>query len=398
MADVVLVDIQRIPFSKSRPQEPEKDAYNNARMDEAAALCIKKLVERNRFDTAEIGDVISGCALQQKEQYMMGGRMPSLLAGLPMNVSAQAIERVCCSGMSAIHQCAMEIALGYSDICIAGGMEHMTHVPLDGRFNKDVTMASPNLFEDPYLKPYNLAVNMLMGNTAENVFNITNCTREDMDRWSVDAHLKAAKAIDEGYYKDEMIPMTVEQADGTMLTIENDLCVRPDANYETFAALRPCFQKEGSVTAASSSPLNAGACYVLLMSEEKAKSLGLKPLAKIIGMGWCGVEPGLMGVGPVPAAEIALKHAGLNADEIDYWEVNEAFAIVALYAIEKLNLDPATVNVKGGGVAIGHPLSASGPRITGTLGRILQEKNAKYGVATMCGGGGQGTAVVLEKM
>ncbi len=398
MPDAVIVDMLRVPFSRSRPAQPERDAYNKQRMDEALAMVIKELIKRNKVNPEEIGDLITGCALEMREQYLMGGRTVAMLAELPVNVPAQGSERVCCSGMSALHQCAMEIMLGYSEICIASGMEHMTHVPLDARFNTDLMMVSPRFFSDPALEKYDLQVSMSMGNTAEKLWGMTDFTREQMDEWSLGSHKKAAAAIEAGFFKGEILPLEVEQEDGSILKIENDLSVRADTTLEGLLGLKPAFNPEGQITAGNSSPLNAGVSSVLLMSADKAAALGLKPLAKIISMGWAGVDPSIMGAGPVPASQKALDKIGLKPEEIDFWEINEAFSIVPMYAIQELGLDPDKINVKGGAVAIGHPLSASGPRLTGTVSRILQEKGGKYGAATMCGGGGQGTTVIVEKI
>lgn len=398
MAEVVIVDMLRVPFSRSRPNQPERDAYNKLRMDDMCAMLVERIVAKNGVKPEEIGDVITGCALQMKENYLMGGRTVVFLAGLPVTVPAQGTDRVCISGMSALHQGAMEIMLDMSDIVLACGMEHMTHVALDPRFNPDLMMANPRLFTEERLKDLDMQTAMSMGLTAEKLFSITNCTREDMDRWSLGSHLKAAKAVEEGYFDGEIVPVEVTLDSGETQVIKHDLSIRPDTTLESLAELKPAFKEGGEITAGNSSPLNAGAVALLIMGTDKAKSLGLKPLARIIGMAVAGVEPSIMGAGPVPATEKALARLGLKAEEIDAWEINEAFSVVPLYAIEKLGIDPDKVNIKGGAVAIGHPLSCSGPRITGTLARILQETGGKYGVATMCGGGGQGGTTVIERL
>ncbi|MDD5748920.1 MAG: acetyl-CoA C-acetyltransferase [Actinomycetota bacterium] len=398
MEEAVIVDFLRIPFSRSRPADPQRDAYNNLRMDEALSKVIKKIVERTNINPKEIGDVITGCSMQMREHYMMGGRTIIMLADLPVEVPAQGTDRVCISGMSGIHQGAMEIMLGYSDIVIASGMEHMTHVPMDARFNPDLMSVNPRFGTDESMKKYDLMTALSMGLTAEKLFSQTNFTRKEMDEWSVGSHQKAAAAYEEGYFADELLPMEVTDAEGNKTIVDKDLSVRPDTTLEALSQLKPAFRPDGQITAGNSSPLNAGVSSVLLMSAEKAKASGLKPLAKIISMGWAGVEPSVMGKGPVPASKKALEHAGLKPEEIDYWEINEAFSIVALYAIRELGIDPERVNVKGGAVAIGHPLGASGPRLTGTLARILKEKGGKYGAATLCGGGGQGGTVIIESV
>jgi len=398
MTDVVIVDMLRVPFSRSRPGQPERDAYNKLRMDDLCAMLVEKIVEKNKVKPEEIGDVITGCGLQMRENYLMGGRTINLLAGLPVSVPAQATERVCCSGMSALHQGTMEIMLDLADTALACGMEHMTHVALDPRFNPDLLMANPRFFTDERLKERDMQTAMSMGLTAEKLYTMTNCTREDMDKWSLGSHLKAAKAIEEGYFDGEIVPVEAEDDSGEKKTYKYDLSIRADTTMEGLAGLKPAFKEDGVITAGNSSPLNAGAVAVLIMSADKARSLGLKPLARIIGMAVAGVEPSIMGAGPVPASEKALKQVGLKAEEIDAWEINEAFSVVPLYAIEKLGIDPDKVNLKGGAVAIGHPLACSGPRITGTLARILQETRGKYGLATMCGGGGQGATTIIERV
>jgi acetyl-CoA C-acetyltransferase len=388
----------RIPFSRSRPAQPERDAYNKQRVDEALATVLKTLIARNKVNPEEIGDIITGCSLQMRENFLMGGRTIVMLAELPFSVPAQGIDRVCISGMSALHQCAMEIMLGYSDICFANGMEHMTHVPLDARFNPDLMMVSPRFWSDEALKKYELQTALSMGLTAEKLWSQTDITREEMDEWSMWSHQRAAKAVESGYFKDEILPLDVEQEDGSIMHIENDLSIRGNTDMAGLSSLKPAFTPDGQITAGNSSPLNAGCSSVLLMSAEKAKSMGLKPLAKVISMGWAGVDPSIMGAGPVPASQKALDKIGMSPKDIDYWEINEAFSIVALYAIKEFGLDPEHVNVHGGAVAIGHPLAASGPRLTGTLARILQQEGGKYGAATLCGGGGQGGTVIIEKI
>lgn len=398
MADAVIVDMLRVPFSRSRPAQPERDAYNKQRMDEALAMLINKLIERNKVDPLDIGDIITGCSLQMRENYQMGGRVVIMLAGLPFEVPGQAIDRVCISGMSATHQCAMEIMLDYSEVCFANGMEHMTHVPLDARFNTDLMQVSPRFWSDEGLKKYELQTALSMGLTAEKLWGMTDITREQMDEWSLGSHQKAAKAVADGYFAGEIVPLDVEQEDGSTMHVETDLSIRGDTTMEGLSGLKPAFNPEGQITAGNSSPLNAGASSLLLMSADKAKSMGLKPIAKIISMGWAGVDPSIMGAGPVPASKKALDKIGMAPSEIDAWEINEAFSIVPLYTIQEFKLDPDKVNIKGGAVAIGHPLAASGPRLTGTLARILQETGGKYGAATLCGGGGQGGTVIIEKL
>jgi acetyl-CoA C-acetyltransferase len=286
----------------------------------------------------------------------------------------------------------MEIQTGNSDIVIAAGLEHMTHVPMT-----DNPHFLPNLNVLKQAK-YDMTTGFVMGQTAEKLATAERkFTREEMDEFSLGSHQKAAKAVKEGYFKDELMPIEVKNPDGSTEIVDHDLSIRPDTTLEALRQLPPVFKKTGVITAGNSSPLNAGASALILMSRDKAEEYGIKPLASIKSMGWAGVEPYIMGKGNVPASQKALKQAGLEVSDIDFWEINEAFAVVALYAMDKLGIDPKKVNTKGGAVAIGHPLGASGARLVGTLARILKQNKAKYGVATLCVGGGQGTAAVIER-
>jgi acetyl-CoA C-acetyltransferase len=222
-------------------------------------------------------------------------------------------------------------------------------------------------------------------------------TKEEMDKWGVRSHQLAAKAQKEGFFKDEILPIEAEQGDGKMMVVDKDQAVRGDTTLQQMKDLKPAYRPDGNITAGNSSPLNAAATCMILMSKEVAQKKGIKPMARIKSIGFAGVDPTIMGAGPVPASKRALKAAGLQAKDIDYWEINEAFAIVPLYCIKELGLDPDRVNVMGGGLAIGHPLGATGIRLTGTLARILQAKNARYGIANACVGGGQGVATVIER-
>ncbi|MFX0102423.1 MAG: acetyl-CoA C-acyltransferase, partial [Candidatus Hodarchaeota archaeon] len=244
---------------------------------------------------------------------------------------------------------------------------------------------------------YDSKIALNMGLTAEKLFSESGLTREDIDKWSVRSHQMAEKALNEGYFKGEIFPVEGVLPDGTTKLIEQDQAIRIGATLEKTASLKPAFKEDGVITAGNASPLNAGAAFVMLASKKKAEALGKKPLATIKAMSVAGVDPTVMGKGPVPASEKVLKKAGLKASDIDFWEINEAFAVVALYSIQKLGIEPERVNVKGGAIAIGHPLGASGTRLTGTLARILNEKEGRYGIATLCVGGGQGAAILLER-
>jgi len=401
MEEAVIVDYLRSPFSRSRPREPERDVFNSLRMDDVAGMLIKKLIERTGINPEEIDDVLTGTAFPTGEQWLYGGRHITFLAGLPFNVPAQQIDRQCASSMSAIHQGAMEIMLGYSDIVLAGGVEHMTHNPMPGPgidASRIMIAPNPRLFSEPEYAKYDMMTSFNMGMTAEKLFSQTSFTREDMDRWALRSHQKAAKALEEGFFKGEIMPVEVTLPDGTKKVIDRDVSIRADTSMEALAQLQPSFKPDGAITPGNSSPLNAGATMMVLMSRKKAKKMGLKPLAKILSMGWAGVDPTIMGVGPIPASRKALKHAGLQVKDIDFWEINEAFCIVAMNAVKELGIDPDKVNVKGGATAIGHPLGATGTRLVGTLARILQLEGGKFGLATPCVGGGQGVATIIEKI
>lgn len=391
---VYLVYYKRTAFSRSRPNDPAKDVFNNIRMDEAMALLMKDAVKNTGINPKEINDAILGSALQVGENWMYGGRQPVLLAGLPVEVPAMALDRACSSSLNAITIGAMEIMTGNSDIVMAGGMEHMTHVPLN-----DNPMVQPNLkllLRPEYMK-YDMKTGFSMGLTAEKLAGVKGINREEMDQFAYESHKLAGKAQDEGYFKDEILPIEVE-INGENTIIDKDQSVRKDTTLEQMKKLPPAFRENGVITAGNSSPLNAGASLVMLMSEKKVKEYGLKPLAKLGSFGWAAVDPSIMGEGPVPASKNALKKAGLKADDIDIWEINEAFAVVVLNAMKELGIPREKVNIKGGAIAIGHPLGASGARLAGTLSRILQQSKKERGMATLCVGGGQGYSLILERV
>ncbi|WP_456468587.1 acetyl-CoA C-acetyltransferase [Archaeoglobus sp.] len=410
--EVYIVDFMRSAFSRSRPKQPERDVFNKIDMPAVAAMLVKEMISRTGIDPKEIGDIITGCTMQMKENWLYGGRVVPLLAELPVEVPSQGSERVCISGMSAMHQCAMEIALGYSDITIACGIEHMTHLPMQMDLNPHIGVSPTLMSRGDLIQKYDLMTAMSMGLTAEKLFakykDELGWTKRDLDEWGVRSHQRAAQALKEGWFRNgegyptkregEILPIEVELTDGSKKVIDVDQSIRPDTTLEAVEKLPPAFRPDGVITAGNASPLNAGATAIMLMNKKKMQEYGLEPMAKIVSLGWAGVDPSVMGEGPVPASRKALKHAGLEVKDIDYWEVNEAFAVVTLFAIKKLGLDPDRVNIKGGAIAIGHPLAASGIRITGTLARILNVEGAKYGCATLCGGGGQGGATIIENV
>jgi acetyl-CoA C-acetyltransferase len=410
MEEVYIVDFLRSAFSRSRPKEPERDVYNKIDMPAVAAMLVREMINRTNIDPKDIGDVITGCTMQMGENWLYGGRIINLLAELPIEVPAQGTERVCISGMSAMHQCVMEIMLGYSDVAIACGIEHMTHLPMQPDLNPHMGISPTLMQRADLIQKYDLMTAMSMGLTAEKLFekwkDKLGWTKRDLDEWGVRSHKLAAEALKKNYFlsgegyptkrKGEILPIEVELSDGSRKVIDVDQSIRPDTTLEAVERLPPAFKPGGVITAGNSSPLNAGASAIMLMSKKKMKEYGLEPMAKIVSIGWAGVDPSVMGEGPVPATQKALKHAKLEVKNIDFWEVNEAFAVVTLFAIKMLKIDPEKVNTRGGAIAIGHPLAASGIRITGTLARILNIENAKYGCATLCGGGGQGGATIIE--
>jgi len=279
-----------------------------------------------------------------------------------------------------------------------GGMEHMTRVPMGGPLlEKGAIAPNTRLFTDPAYKHWDMMTTMNMGFTAEKLSAQSGIAKEEMDRWAVRSHQLAAKAQKEGFFKDEILLVEAEQSDGKMMAVDKDQAVRGDTTMEQLRDLKPAYKPDGVITAGISSPLNAAATSMILMSKETAKKKGIQSMATIRSIGFAGVDPTIMGAGPIPASKKALEKAGLQVKDIDFWEINEAFAIVALNCIKELGIDPERVNVMGGGLAIGHPLGATGARLVGTLARILKTKGARYGLANACVGGGQGVATIIEK-
>jgi acetyl-CoA C-acetyltransferase len=368
------------------------------RSDALLAKILPEVIKRSGVAPEEIDDFLVGCATGVAEQWTYGGRNPLFLANLPDTIAAKFVDQQCGSAMAGIHIGFMEIAQDFADIVLVGGMEHMTRVPMGGYLtDRGAIMPNMTLFLDPKYQHWDMMTAMNMGLTAEKLFARNDYTKEDMDKWGLRSHQLAAKAQEGGFFKDEIFPIEAEQADGTTMVVDKDQAVRGDSTLEGIASLRPAFKKDGVITAGISSPLNAGATSMVLMSKETAKKKKIKPLATIRSIGFAGVDPTIMGHGPVPASQKALDKAGLKASDIDYWEINEAFCIVALNCIKELGLDPDRVNVMGGGTAIGHPLGATGVRLTGTLARILEAKGGRYGCSNACVGGGQGVATIIER-
>ena len=391
---VYLVEYKRSAFSRARPNDPDRDVFNSIRMDDVLGMLIKDIVNSSGVKTDDINDVITGCAFQTGENWLYGGRHPVFLAGLPFNVPSMSLDRACSSSLNAIAIGAMEIMTGKSEVTIAGGMEHMTHIPMANNPNLKANM---KLLLRPEYAKYNMSTAYNMGLTAEKLAGLRGISRKEMDEFSAGSHKKSAESMDKGFFRDEILPVTVE-INGEEKVIDTDQSIRRDTTIEALSKLPPSFKADGVITAGNSSPLNDGASAVMVMSEKKMKEYGLKPLARIGGFAWASVDPSIMGEGPVPATQKLLRQENLSVDDIDVWEINEAFAVVVLNAIKELGIDPSRVNIHGGAVSIGHPLGASGARLAGTLARIMNEGQKDLGVATLCVGGGQGYSMLLERV
>lgn len=397
MNEVVIAGYLRTAQSRSRPNEPARDWFYKLRADELLARLLPELIKRTGIQPEEIDDFIVGSALGVSEQWSFGGRNPIFLANLPETISSKFVDQQCGSAMAGIHIGFMEIATGFADIVMVGGMEHMTRVPMGGALREKGAIApNAHLYNDPIYSHWDLK-NAGMGLTAEKLYARSGFTKEDMDRWGARSHQLAFTAYQEGFFKDEILPIEAEQDDGKMMVVDRDQAVRDDATLEGMRDLKPAYKPDGVITAGNSSPLNAAATSMLLMSKETAEKKGIQPLATIRSIGFAGVDPTVMGEGPVPASRKALKKAGLQVKDIDYWEINEAFCIVVLNCIKELGINPDCVNVMGGATAIGHPLGATGIRLVGTLARILKVRDGRYGLANACVGGGQGVATLIER-
>ncbi len=423
LREVWLVDYARTAFSRSRPKQPERDVFGEIRGDELLAELLMKFFDEKLaskgIEKKDIDQVSVGTAMGVYENWSYGGRLPLFLADFPIEVPAFFVDRQCGSAGTGFQIGVMEIMSGFSKTFLATGVEHMTRVDMQN------THINPNLKlvnkKSKWFRPqYDImnAINMIQ--TAQKLYEeeIPKFTKEDLDKFGVRAHNLTVKNHEDGWFKGEIIPIEAH-AEGNVeepMIIDRDMAARK-STLEKVATLprisRPLFlkknggkegyieregTKQGVITPGNSSPLNAGATAAVLMEAEEAKKRGIEPMAKIVSLGWAGVEPSVMGRGPVPASQMALDHAGLKAEDIDYWEINEAFCIVALNCMDKFNIPEDRVNVMGGSTAIGHPLGATMVRLPGTLARILKDKKAKYGIANACVGGGQGVAILIENL
>lgn len=378
MKNVVVAGYARSPFTPA-----VKGELARVRPDELVAQVIRSLINKTGIEAHEIEDLILGCAFPEGEQGLNMARSVVFLAGLPITVAGATINRFCGSSMYAIHMAAGAIQMNAGAVFICAGVESMTRVPMMG-FNP---MPHPGLCES-----YPQA-NVTMGETAENVAIKYQITRERQEAFAVESHRRAATAQASGRFKDELVPITVNSS-----MVSADGCIRPDTTAKNLATLKPAFDEHGTVTAGTSSPLTDGAAATLICSEDYAKSHGLKPLAAIRSIAVAGCAPEIMGIGPVPASRKALERANLSAGDIDLAEVNEAFASQSIAVLQELGLDHAKVNLDGGAIALGHPLGASGARITGKAASLLKREGANFALATQCIGGGQGIATVLEAL
>ncbi len=385
MKHAVVVDCVRTPIGRAHP---EKGFFRDVRSDDLAVACVRALIERTGIDPTQIEDVVLGNTQQTLEQGLNVARNVALMAGLPAEAGGSTVNRLCGSSLQALNQASHAVMAGYEDVQVVGGLEHMQHVPMDHGLD-----LNPKLFRRTSKAA------LMMGVTAEFLAQTQGISREEQDEFSVASHKKAAAAQAAGEFRDEMLPVFGRDEEGRRFLVDRDQCVRPDTTLEALAALKPAFMpKGGTVTAGNSSPLNDGAAAMLVMSEEKARALKLKPLVRVRATAVAGVEPSLMGTGPVPATIKALRRAGLDLNDIDLVELNEAFAVQAIACIRMLGMNPEKVNVRGGAIAIGHPLGASGARIATTLIHAMIDRGAGLGLATMCIGGGQGIATVFERV
>lgn len=384
MEQAVIVDAVRTPIGRA---QADKGYFRDTRADDLSADLISGLLSRVGISPREIEDIHWGCVKQHEEQGFNIARNAALIADLPLQIAGVTVNRLCGSSLQAIHQAAMSIMAGCDDVQIAGGVEHMHHLPMESGLS-----ISPRL-----LRKHSPGV-LNMGLTAENLALRYRISREEQDAFALRSHQRAADATDSGRFQREILPTWGRDEDGRKKVLQQDQGIRRDTSMEALAALKPAFMPQGgTVTAGNSSQVSVGAAAVLIMSERRAAELGLTPMARVKAMAVAGVDPSIMGIGPVPAVHKALQRAGLRLEDIDLIELNEAFAAQALAVIKLLKLDPNRVNVNGGAIALGHPLGASGARIATTLLHEMVRRQSRFGLATMCIGAGQGIATIFER-
>lgn len=386
MKNVVVVDCLRTPMGRSKG-----GAFRHTRAEDLSAHLMKGILERNpEVNPVEIEDIYWGCVQQTLEQGFNVARNAALLAGLPIEIGAVTVNRLCGSSMQALHDATRSIMVGDAEICLIGGVEHMGHVPM----NHGVDF-------HPGMSKHVAKAAGMMGLTAEMLGKMHGISREDQDAFAARSHARAQAATVEGRFKNEILPTEAHAADGSLFTLDYDEVIRPETTVEGLSQLRPVFDPaNGTVTAGTSSALSDGASAMLIMSEEKANALGLKIRARVKSMAIAGCDPSIMGYGPVPATKKALKRAGLTIEDVGVIELNEAFAAQSLPCAKDLGLLDVVdekVNLNGGAIALGHPLGCSGSRISTTLINLMEAQDVKYGLATMCIGLGQGIATVFER-
>jgi acetyl-CoA acyltransferase len=391
MKETVIASICRTPVGKAY-----KGALRGVRPDDLAATAIKEALARAPgLDPGEVEDVILGCAMPEAEQGMNVARIASLRAGVPVTASAVTVNRFCASGLQAIAQAAERIMCGFSEVIVAGGTESMSLVPMGGhKIAPNPTLVAT--YPDAYLS---------MGLTAENLARRYEITREEQDGFAFASHMKALKAIDRGHFKEEIVPVEVTyrvlkngKPEEEKFVFDTDEGPRRDTTREALAALKPAFHAQGTITAGNASQMSDGAAAAVVMSAERAKALGLKPLARFVAYATAGVAPEEMGIGPAKAIPKALKLAGLRPHDIDVIELNEAFAAQVLAVFRLTEFDTSRVNPNGGAVALGHPLGCTGAKLTASLLYELRRQQARYGMVTMCVGGGMGAAGIFERL
>jgi 3-oxoadipyl-CoA thiolase len=395
MRQAWIIDAVRTPVGR------HGGALAGVRPDDLAAAAVAELVRRNGLDGAVVDDVILGCANQAGEDNRNVARMASLLAGLPVTVPGQTVNRLCASGMQAVLSAAHAIRAGDGDVFIAGGVESMSRAPFvmlkpEEAYARGAPAVADTVLGWRFVNPrFPDRYTAALGETAERVAEQYGVTREAQDRFALESQRRAAEAVAAGRFDDEIVPVEVAGRRGSTV-VAADEHPRPDTTLDQLAKLRPAFRRDGTVTAGNSSGLNDGAAALLVVEEGRARELGLSPLARIVAGAAAGVEPDLMGMGPVPATVRALHRGGLRVSDLDLTELNEAFAAQAVPCIAELGLDAARVNVNGGAIALGHPLGCSGARMLCTLVHELRRRGGRYGLATMCVGVGQGLSTVVE--
>ncbi len=419
--EVWLVDYARTAFSRSRPNKPETDVFGEIRGDELLAKLLVNFFDgslaNKGIEKKDIDEVTVGVAAGVLENWLYGGRVPLFMSGFPFHVPSFSLDRQCGSAGSGMHIGIMEIMTGHSTTVLSTGFEHMTRVRGKGVEPNYSIADKESEFYNPDID-INTIFNMLQ--TAQKLYEeeVPTFTKEDLDKFGVRSHNLTIQSQESGWFKGEIIPIEghVKGNIDEPMMVDKDMNARP-SKLEVVSTLprlsQPYYLEknggkegyikregtdEGVITAGNSSPLNAGATAAIVMDAKEAEKRGIEPMARIISMGWAGVDPSVMGRGPVPATKKALKHAGLSVEDIDYWEINEAFCIVSLNCMNKLNIPEEKVNIMGGSTAIGHPLGSTMIRLTGTLARILKDKKGKYGVANACVGGGQGVATIIENL